>query len=135
VYDAVVKARVVWLLILLLTLAGVAYAYYPPFRLFTFVVAGRSPVCPLAEAVRADENLQRQVEYKDQILNASKLVEQDPKGYELWDTPKGRYWIPAELWRQCWRYRPRGTGGRRQDSGRYRAGARESGMPTSQLYQ
>ena len=90
------KARFVWLLILLLILAWVAYAYYPPFRLFTFVVAGRSPVCPLAEAVKADENLQRQVEYKDQILNASKLVEQDPKGYELWETPKGRYWIPAE---------------------------------------
>jgi FkbM family methyltransferase len=90
-----VKARVVWLLILLLTLAGVAYAYYAPFRLFTFVIVGRSPVCPLAEAVKADGNLRRQVEYKDQILNASKLIDQDAKGYELWDTPKGRYWIPA----------------------------------------
>jgi FkbM family methyltransferase len=93
-----VKARSVSLIGLPLVLAGAAYAYwnFAPFRLFTFVVAGRSPVCPLAEAVKADENLQRQVEYKDQILNASKLVEQDPKGYELWDTPKGRYWIPAE---------------------------------------
>jgi len=90
-----VKARAVWLLILLLSLAGVAYAYYAPFRLFTFVVAGRSPMCPLREAVKADENLLQQVEYKDQILNASKLIEQDSKGYELWDTPKGRYWIPA----------------------------------------
>jgi FkbM family methyltransferase len=34
------------------------------------------------------------VAYKDQILNASKLLGQD-LGYELWDTPKGRYWIPA----------------------------------------
>jgi FkbM family methyltransferase len=90
-----VKARVVWLLILLLILAGVAYAYYAPFRLFTFAVVGRSPVCPLREALKADENLQQQVEYKDQILNASKLIEEDAKGYELWDTPKGRYWIPA----------------------------------------
>ena len=89
------KARVVWLLILLLILAGVAYAYYAPFRLLTFVVVGRSPMCPLREALKANENLQQQVEYKDQILNASKLSEQDSKGYELWDTPKGRYWIPA----------------------------------------
>ena len=91
------KARTVSLVVLPAFLAGAAYAYwnFAPFRLFAFVVAGRSPVCPLAEAVKADENLQRQVEYKDQILNASKLVEQDPKGYELWDTPKGRYWIPA----------------------------------------
>ena len=89
------KTRVIWLLLLLIALAGVAYAYFPPFRLFTYVVAGRSPVCPLAEAVKAEQNLHRQVEYKDQILNASKLIEADPKGYEFWDTPKGRYWIPA----------------------------------------
>ena len=89
------KARVIWLIILLLVLAGVAYNYFASFRLFTFVIAGRSPVCPLAEAVKADDNLERQVEYKDQILNRSKLIEQDPKGFELWDTPKGRYWVPA----------------------------------------
>jgi len=90
-----VKARVVWLLLLFLILASVAYAYLAPFRLFTFVVAGRSPLCPLSEALKANQNLRQQVEYKDQILNASKLAEEDPKGYELWDTPKGRYWIPA----------------------------------------
>ena len=89
------KGRFVLLLIILLALSVVAYRYYPPFRLFAFVVAGRSPVCPLGEAVKADDNLHRQVEYKDQILNASKLLEEDPKGFELWDTPKGRYWIPA----------------------------------------
>lgn len=94
-YDAFVKTRYVWLVLLLLVLAGVAYAYFPPFRLLAFVVAGRSPVCPLQEAVKAEQNLRRQVEYKDEILNASRLVEQDSKGYELWDTPKGRYWIPA----------------------------------------
>ena len=94
-YHAFVKARYFWLMLLLLVLAGVAYSYYTPFRLFTFVVAGRSPVCPLADAVKAGENLELQVEYKDQILNASKLLQQDPQGYELWDTPKGRYWVPA----------------------------------------
>jgi len=92
----VVKAsRVIWLVILVLIIAGLAYSFYPPFRFFTFVVAGRSPVCPLDQAVRASDNLRKQVEYKDQILNASKLVEEDPKGYELWETPKGRFWIPA----------------------------------------
>jgi FkbM family methyltransferase len=24
-----------------------------------------------------------------------RLVEKDPAGYDLWDTPRGRYWIPA----------------------------------------
>ncbi len=87
--------RVFWLIVLLLIIAGLAYSFYPTFRFFTWVMAGRSPVCTLPEAVKAADNLRRQVEYKDQILNASKLLEQDPKGFELWDTPQGRYWIPA----------------------------------------
>jgi FkbM family methyltransferase len=88
-------SRVVWLVVLILIIAGLTYFFYPPFRLFTFVVAGRSPVCPLGEAVKAPDNLRRQVEYKDQILRASRLLEEDPKGFELWQTPNGRYWIPA----------------------------------------
>jgi FkbM family methyltransferase len=28
-------------------------------------------------------------------MNTSKLVQEDPAGFELWDTPKGRFWIPA----------------------------------------
>ena len=95
-YDAVVKlSRIIWLTILVLILGAIAYAYYPPFRYFTFVVAGRSPICPLDQAVKTQDNLTLQVAYKDQILNASNLLEQDPKGYELWETPKGRYWIPS----------------------------------------
>ena len=48
----------------------------------------------MQNALQAAENLQLQIKYKDQILNASKLVEKDPAGYHLWDTPKGRWWIP-----------------------------------------
>ena len=88
-------SRVIRILILILIIAGVIYAFYPPFRFLTWALAGRSSVCPLDEAVRVADNLRKQVDYKDQILNASKLVEQDPKGYELWETPNGRYWVPA----------------------------------------
>jgi len=88
-------SRVIWLIVLILILGAASYAYYAPFRYLTLVVAGRSPICPLDQALKASENLNRQVAYKDQILNASKLIQQDPAGYELWDTPKGRYWIPS----------------------------------------
>lgn len=95
-YDAFVKlSRVVLLVLLILIIAGVAYSYYPPFRLFTWVALGRSPVCPLDAALQAHENLLRQIAYKDQILNASRLLQTDAQGFELWDTPKGRYWVPA----------------------------------------
>src|ERR1700730_228769 len=49
-YDAFVKlSRVIWLIILVLILGAVAYAYFPPFRYFTLFVAGRSPICPLEQ--------------------------------------------------------------------------------------
>jgi FkbM family methyltransferase len=68
--------------------------FYPPVRLFAIKAAGRSPVCPLDSALKAADNLHQQIQYKDQILAASKLLEKDPAGYHLWDTPRGRWWIP-----------------------------------------
>jgi FkbM family methyltransferase len=78
-----------------LAAAGIAAGhFYPPVRLFVIKAAGRSPVCPLDNALRADENERLQIRYKDEILSASKLVEKDAAGYHLWDTPRGRWWIP-----------------------------------------
>ena len=57
-------------------------------------VKPRSPYCPAPQAAKADENRRRQIEIKDRILNASKKLETDKDGYMLWDTPKGRYWVP-----------------------------------------
>jgi FkbM family methyltransferase len=69
--------------------------FYPPVRLFAIKAVGRSPVCPMQHALAAAENLRVQIRFKDEILAASKLVEKDPAGYHLWDTPRGRWWIPA----------------------------------------
>ena len=82
------------LLVLVAVAGGAAYAYLAPFRDFALFVAGRSPECPLSEAVRSKSNLDRQIAYKDQILNASTKLQEDPKGFHLWQTPKGNYWIP-----------------------------------------
>lgn len=81
-------------LLILLSALGLAVFYYPPIRLFALVLAGRSPDCPLKEALKSDENLHRQIAYKDEILGASKLIQKDDKGFRLYDTPKGLYWIP-----------------------------------------
>ena len=88
-------SRVAGLFILISIIVGVAYTYYAPFRLLIWVAAGRSPDCTLGEALKAPDNFAKQVAYKELILNRSKLIEQDPPAYELWDTPAGRYWIPA----------------------------------------
>ena len=80
--------------VLPVSIAGGCLYYYAPARLAAFVLAGRSPACPMAKAVKSEENWKTQIAYKDEILHASKLLEKDPKGYHLWDTPHGRYWIP-----------------------------------------
>ena len=83
-----------FLLVLVLVVVALLW-FYPPARLFAFAMVGRSPECPVANAVKADENLKLQILYNDQMIKGSKLLETDPAGYQLWDTPLGRYWIPA----------------------------------------
>jgi FkbM family methyltransferase len=68
---------------------------YPPVRLLALVVAGRSPSCPLKQAIRSEANLNDQISLNQKIIKASKHLETDPAGFERWQTPKGTYWIPA----------------------------------------
>jgi FkbM family methyltransferase len=82
------------LLIVLVVLVAALGWFYAPARLFALAVAGRSPACPIANAIKSDENLQLQIRYNREILQASKLIETDPIGYENWDTPSGRFWVP-----------------------------------------
>jgi FkbM family methyltransferase len=83
------------LLLVAAVLLAALIRYYPPARLLAIYAVGRSPVCPLSNALKSDENLQRQITYNEQIIKSSKLLETDPAGYELWDTPHAKYWIPA----------------------------------------
>ena len=79
---------------MLVGVAGMAYAWYPPFRLFTWVAVGRSPDCPLTQAIQSNRNEQIERESSERIIKQSKLVSLDGEGLELWETPQGRFWIP-----------------------------------------
>jgi len=70
-----------------------AYFWYPPARLAALVATGHSPVCPLSSALRSRSNLDETGAIKDRIYAASRLIRED-SGLELWETPKGQYWIP-----------------------------------------
>lgn len=81
--------------VLVLAAALVAAGYfYPPFRLFARKAVGRADVCPLANSLAADRNLQLQTRYKDDFFLHSSLLAKDPAGYHLWRTPRGTWWIP-----------------------------------------
>ncbi len=68
--------------------------FFPTVRLFGLKAVGRSPVCPMPNALAADRNLQAQILESNTILEASKVVENDPAGYHRVQTPKGEWWIP-----------------------------------------
>jgi FkbM family methyltransferase len=85
--------RLLSALVILGIATGLVYALSPKFRLFALVVSGRSPVCPLRLAVDTQGHLDILKTIHDRILSASHLVT-EKDGLELWDTPKGQYWIP-----------------------------------------
>jgi FkbM family methyltransferase len=80
-------------LLIMLIASAAAYEFYPSLRLFALFVAGHSPYCPLAQAVKSTANAETITRVKDRILAASHLVKEEG-GLELWDTPKGQFWIP-----------------------------------------
>lgn len=86
-------SRIRWAAIGVAALAAAAY-FITPVRLAALYLTGRAGPCPWRETMRSADNLRWQIELKDRILAASRLLEQDPAGYNLWETPKGRYWIP-----------------------------------------
>ena len=67
---------------------------YPPVRLSLLTLARRSSGCSLSEALRGSKDLRRAREFQDRFRAASRLVEKDPAGFHLWETPKGRFWAP-----------------------------------------
>jgi FkbM family methyltransferase len=86
------KLKVLIPLVLVVCVAGYFYA---PARLFAIKAVGRSPYCPMANALESQRNFDAQVKYSNDILKASRVVEKDPAGYHLVETPRGRWWIPA----------------------------------------
>ncbi|MGC8794129.1 MAG: FkbM family methyltransferase [Bryobacteraceae bacterium] len=84
-----------WLLAALVLAAAAAIYFVTPVRLAVLYLIGRTGPCPWRETLRSADNLRWQIELKDRILAASKLVQKDPAGYHLWQTPKGPFWVPA----------------------------------------
>jgi FkbM family methyltransferase len=85
--------RILLVAAILLALASALLAWYPPARLLALVAIGRSQVCPTAQALKSAAHLAEHQRIKDRILSGSRLLKEE-SGLELWDTPKGQFWIP-----------------------------------------
>ncbi|MBI1790975.1 MAG: hypothetical protein HYR60_25885, partial [Acidobacteria bacterium] len=72
-------------------LAGGLFFLCKPCRAMMLIAAGRARGCPVGEALQAPSN---QDAAQERIAQASRVVREDPAGYEMWETPKGSYWMP-----------------------------------------
>ncbi len=79
--------------VILLIAGFAAYLFYPSLRLAALAATGHSPHCPFSKAIKSTANIEETTRIKDRILGASHLVKAE-SGLELWDTPKGQFWIP-----------------------------------------
>jgi FkbM family methyltransferase len=67
-------------------------ALWPPARLAALWAAGRCETCSFHDAVNSHALLMNIAKAADEIGAASKVIQSDPRGIELVDTPMGRYW-------------------------------------------
>ena len=79
-------------LLLFLGLAILAGALVPQARLAMVWAAGRCQGCSFQDAVASHALLVNMAKAGEDIGKASKVIQTDPQGFELVETPMGRYW-------------------------------------------
>jgi FkbM family methyltransferase len=78
-----------------IALAAAIAATLPELRPGLIALIGQGQGCPFSHAIRIAREKADLTAAKDRILAASRLLETDPAGFEHWETPYGRFWIPA----------------------------------------
>jgi FkbM family methyltransferase len=79
-------------LLLAVTIGLVAAAVWPPARLAVLWAAGRCQSCTFRSSIGSHALLVDMARAGEEIGAASRVIERDPKGFELVETPMGRYW-------------------------------------------
>ena len=92
--NGVKPFRALIILILLAATATAAYSYRDNLYLLALVVTGKSPVCPVKQAVACRSHEKQLEATHNYLVKESKKVDSDGK-YDRWQTPRGTYWIPA----------------------------------------
>ncbi len=63
-------------------------------RGLVLALRGRNAFCSLPQALRGLANAARHPEIQARLIRTTRLLKTDREGFELWETPKGRYWTP-----------------------------------------
>lgn len=105
------KRLVLWLVIAVISLCTALYFYRPlrsfvPFHKKFLEIARncyyrippvfRNPLCSFSEVEKGPLSRQCIEENFKHLMDRSRLVSEDSEGYQLWETPKGQFWVPAK---------------------------------------
>jgi FkbM family methyltransferase len=72
-----------------------AFILFPSAGARILLRTGRGPECDLTQALEAFERRNSQKDLEQRVLDASRLVKDDPAGFRLFETPNGPFWEPA----------------------------------------
>lgn len=89
------RTRIVAIAAVALAGAAAALTQTEKGRLLWIHLRGDASVCPLIQTLYSRDHGLATVAIKDRLIRQSRRVEKDSAGYTLWQTPAGRYWMPA----------------------------------------
>jgi FkbM family methyltransferase len=75
--------------------AALLVRFYAPARVCAWYAVGRAGICSLGESLDALRVHRLQAAAIERLKQSSRMLERDAAGLELWETPKGRFWMPA----------------------------------------
>ena len=89
--------RVLKICLLIFALGAVVAAVWPQARLAAVWAAGRCQECSFHDAVNSHALLVNMTKAGEEVGLASKVIQTDPRGFELVATPMGQYWtVPGD---------------------------------------
>ena len=75
-------------------LASVAFQRLSYFRYAVLFAIGQNQNCSFHRAVHLLDEAQDRFEIFNRITAASRVVETEDDGFTLWETPRGKFWVP-----------------------------------------
>lgn len=67
---------------------------HPPLLAWGLALVDHQQVCSSTEALRGAQQHKRVFEGEAEFIAKSRVIESDPKGLNLWRTPRGDWWVP-----------------------------------------
>jgi len=62
----------------------------------TFYLGDKAGTCTFSESLNSVQVTAAQIDATERLRKSMRMIGTDPAGLHLWDTPRGRFWMPAD---------------------------------------